>query len=75
MQIYQLYQDNVGTLMRLSLTTGPYYMILLFHLHTTSRVCNMIATDLAMSLGAGIVMKSRLQTARIFVGYSGQNVL
>jgi hypothetical protein len=34
--------------MRLFLATGPYYIILLFHLHTTSRVCNIIASGLTV---------------------------
>lgn len=42
-QIYQPYHDNVGTLMRLSLTM---FITLLFHLHTTPRVCNIIASAL-----------------------------
>lgn len=59
--------DNVGTLMRPLLATGPYYMILPFHLHTTSRVCNIIAAGLTMPR-SWICPGSRLQMARISLG-------
>lgn len=54
--------------MRLFHATGPYYIILLFHLQTTSRVCNIFASGLTVSLGAGIVMEPRFQTVGISLG-------
>jgi hypothetical protein len=66
-QVYQTYHNNVGTLMRLFLATGPYYIILLFHLHTTSRVCNIIASGLTVPRSRNC-HGSRLQMARIPLG-------